>query len=131
VAWSNLSDIRQKKNIQDISLGLDFIKSLRAVEFKMKQGNDRTNFGFIAQDIEALLGTEYNVLGIGADEARTLSLRYTDFIAPMVKAMQEQQKVIEKQNDIINNLNTRVEQQNDAIQQMRKELAELKTAGSI
>lgn len=96
VAWSNLSDIRGKKDIQDINFGLDFINSLRPVEYKLKDGNDRKDFGFIAQDIEALLGTEYNVLGIGGDANRSLSLRYTDFIAPMVKAMQEQQQIIEE-----------------------------------
>ncbi len=113
VAWSNLSDIREKKDIQDISFGLGFVLSLRPVEFRMKQGNDRTDVGFIAQDIETLLGTGYNMLGIGNDRERTLSLRYTDFIAPMVKAIQEQQQVIEDQNN--------------ALQQMRKELDELKT----
>jgi len=96
VAWSNLSDLRSKKDARDISQGLEFIKSLRPVEFRMKDGNGRKDFGFIAQEVEALLGTGYNVLGIGADPERMLSLRYTDFIAPMVKAMQEQQKVIEE-----------------------------------
>ncbi len=42
------------------------------------------------------MGTDYNVLGVGADANRTLSLRYTDFIAPMVKVMQEQQAMIEE-----------------------------------
>jgi len=42
-----------------------------------------------------LLGTDYNILGIGGTAERKLSLRYTDFIAPMVKAMQEQQAEIE------------------------------------
>ncbi len=120
VAWSNLSDVREKKDIQNISLGLDFIKSLRPVEFRMKQGNDRTDFGFIAQDIETLLGTGYNILGIGGDEARTLSLRYTDFIAPMIKAMQEQQQIID-------NLNDEIARQNETIQRVQKELDELKT----
>jgi hypothetical protein len=95
VAWSNLSDVREKKDIEDIGYGLDFIRHLRPVQYRMKEGNDRIDFGFIAQDIEAVLGTEYNVLGIGGDRYRTLSLRYTDFIAPMVKAMQEQQDEIE------------------------------------
>ncbi len=91
VAWSNLSDIRAKTNIQDLDLGLDFVMALRPVSFTLKQGNGRTDLGFIAQDVETLLGDGYNVLGIGADKDRTLSLRYTDFIAPMVKAIQEQQ----------------------------------------
>lgn len=101
VAWSNLSDIRKKNSIKDLGYGLAFIKELRPVEFRLNNGNGRTDFGFIAQDIEALLGTDYNVLGIGGDADRTLSLRYTDFIAPMVKAMQEQQEMIESQNETI------------------------------
>jgi hypothetical protein len=113
------SDIRRKKDIQDLTVGLDFIKALRPVEFRLKSGNDRVDFGFIAQDIEALIGTEHNILGIGGDEARTLSLRYTDFIAPLVKAMQEQHEMIDKLNDL-------AASQQDDLQRMRQELAELK-----
>jgi len=58
VAWSNLSDIRTKKDIEEIGFGLDFIKTLRPVQFRMKYGNDRIDFGFIAQDIEALIGDD-------------------------------------------------------------------------
>ncbi len=94
VAWSNLSDMRTKKDIREIGLGLDFITSLRPVEFRMKEGDDRINLGFIAQDVEALLGNKYSVIGIGEDNDRILSLRYTDFIAPLVKAVQEQQTEI-------------------------------------
>ena len=97
VGWSNLSDMRAKSDIRDLDLGLDFVLALRPVSYRMKGGNGRTDMGFVAQDIEALLGDEYNVLGIGGDKDRTLSLRYTDFIAPMVKAIQEQQATIEAQ----------------------------------
>jgi hypothetical protein len=96
VPFTSPSDIRLKEDVREITRGLDFIKALRPVQFRMKSGNERIDFGFIAQDIEALLGTDYNVLGIGGDADRTLSLRYTDFIAPMVKAIQEQQGMIEQ-----------------------------------
>jgi hypothetical protein len=108
VAWSNLSDVREKKDINDIGYGLNFIKQLRPVQFRMKNGNDRIDYGFIAQDIEALLGTNYNVLGIGGDPDRMLSLRYTDFIAPMVKAMQEQQAQIDAQKAMIEELKAEI-----------------------
>ena len=49
------------------------------------------------QDVEGLLGTNYNVLGIGGTAERKLSLRYTDFIAPIVHALQEQQRLVEAQ----------------------------------
>ncbi len=91
VGWSNLSDARAKNDVRDLDLGLDFVMQLRPVSFTMKQGNGRTDMGFVAQDVEALVGDGYNVLGIGGDQDRTLSLRYTDLIAPMVKAIQEQQ----------------------------------------
>ena len=38
VGWSNLSDIRGKEDISDISMGLDFIRSLRPVEFSLNVG---------------------------------------------------------------------------------------------
>jgi len=94
VAFTNLSDRRTKKNITDLNTGLDFILKLRPVAYQMKQGDDKINYGFIAQDIEALVGSNNSILTIGGDKERTLGLRYTDFIAPMVKAMQEQQNMI-------------------------------------
>ena len=109
VAFTVGSDIRIKKDVEDIGCGLGFIKQLRPVQYRLKEGNDRIDFGFIAQDIELTLGTEYNILGIGGTEDRMLSLRYTDFIAPMVKAMQEQQDIIEKQQTMIETLTRRLE----------------------
>jgi trimeric autotransporter adhesin len=122
VPWSNLSDRRAKKDIRDITRGLDFIESLRPVQFRMKHGNGRTDFGFIAQDIEALLGDNYNILGIGGDAARTLSLRYTDFIPPMVKAMQQQQTIIEAQQEAIRKQNSRIAELEQLIAGMDKRL---------
>src|SRR5215831_5566380 len=103
VGWSALSDARTKKDTREISLGLDFVLRLRPVEYELKRGNGRTDMGFVAQDIEALLGESYNVLTVGDDSDRTLSLRYTDLIAPLVKAVQEQ-------NHIIQELRARVEE---------------------
>ena len=94
VAWSNLSDARHKSSIHDLDLGLDLILALHPVSFTVSGGDGRTDMGFLAQDVEALLGGTYGLLGIGSDPERTLSLRYTDLIAPLVKAVQEQQQEI-------------------------------------
>ena len=101
VGWSALSDIRAKTDVRDISLGLDFVLALRPVEYRLRSGNGKTDLGFVAQDIEALLGDGYNVLDIGGDPERTLSLRHTDLIAPLVKAIQEQQAQITEQSKTI------------------------------
>jgi septal ring factor EnvC (AmiA/AmiB activator) len=117
----NLSDKRVKKDIKDITLGLNFIKSLRPVQYKLKKGDDRTDFGFIAQEIESLVGDNYNILGIGIDADRTLSLRYTDFIAPMVKAMQEQQAIIEQQKTEIEKQKGEIAEQKSIIDKQRQD----------
>ena len=106
--WANFSDIRVKKDIRNITCGLELIKALRPVEFTMKNGNGNTDFGFIAQEVEALLGDKSNVLDVGGGEERMLSLRYTQLIAPMVKAMQEQQGVIEEQRAQLKTLEERL-----------------------
>ena len=95
VAWSPASDVRLKKEIKDSDLGIEFIKTLRPVSFRWKQGDNGVNYGFIAQEIEkALAGTEAGMVSTAGDEMQTKSLRYTDLIAPLVKAVQEQQQQI-------------------------------------
>ena len=91
---------------------------LRPLEYELKQGDGKTNFGFLAQDIETLVGTHNSILTIGADKDRTLGLRYTDFIAPIVKGMQEQQKKIEFQQK-------QAESQQKLILELQKTNAEL------
>jgi len=103
--WSSTSDIRAKEEIQDINYGLDFINALRPVQYKMKNGNGKTDFGFLAQDVQEILGADANIVSVMPDSLHMMALSYTGFIAPMVKAIQEQQQVI---------------------QQLRKELGELK-----
>lgn len=127
VSFSNSSDRRLKHNIKEIEYGLDFIKKLKPVSYKMKNLDDRQNWGFIAQDIEELVGTTNAVLTVGEDSLRTLSLRYTDFIAPMVKAMQEQQLEIEQlkaklkeKNEEVNSLETSVTAMKDELEEIKK-----------
>ncbi|MDD5342779.1 MAG: tail fiber domain-containing protein [Patescibacteria group bacterium] len=109
VAWSTDSDLRLKKDIQDSALGLSFINKLRPVQYSMINGNGKTDYGFIAQDIEKLVSPdEVNLVSIENDENQTRSLRYDDLIAPMVKAIQEQNQMIEKQQQEIDNLTNRL-----------------------
>ncbi|MBX2899835.1 MAG: tail fiber domain-containing protein [Cyclobacteriaceae bacterium] len=95
VAFTAASDKRLKQNIAALDKGLDFIMKLNPVSYRMKGSSDkRTNWGFIAQDVEALVGADNSIVTVGGDAEKTLGLRYTDFIAPMVKAIQEQEEQI-------------------------------------
>ena len=81
--------------MRELEQGLPLVLALRPVSYRYKGGNGRADMGFVAQDVEALLGDAYNVVDAGGDADRTLSLRYAEFIAPLVKAVQEQQAQIE------------------------------------
>lgn len=137
VAFTAASDRRLKKDIQDLNSGLDFIQKLRPVSYHMKNLSDeRINWGFIAQEVEELVGNENAILTVGGDEDRTLGLRYTDFVAPLVKAIQEQQKEIEDLKDQLLKSEKQVEalevsiqnlnDQNSKIASMSEELEKIK-----
>lgn len=114
VGFTAASDKRLKENISELSAGLEFIMKLKPVSYQMKNLADkRTNWGFIAQDIENLVGESNAILTVGGDEERTLGLRYTDFVAPLVKAVQEQQ--------------TEIDELKSLLQEYRSELESLKT----
>jgi len=110
------SDVNLKKDITNATLGLDFINALRPVEYKWKEGS-RKHQGFIAQEVKTVLDAQdaaadqamwgLNTIKEGTkivvpvedengipqktevDNEERQSLRYTELIAPLVKAVQE------------------------------------------
>jgi hypothetical protein len=105
---SSLSDRRDKTDIITISEGLDFLKQLKPVTFtwntrdKAKVGIKSA--GFIAQDLLAL--QKASLIGANLDlvsdeNPDKLEARYNNLLPVMVKAIQEQQKQIEEQNNKI------------------------------
>jgi hypothetical protein len=99
IAWSLISDRRAKSDIKDSPLGLDFIKTLRPVSYyKNNDENKKTEYGFIAQEVEEALinfGDKNNGV-VHIDPNGDYSLRYNDIIPLTVKAVQEQQELIEQ-----------------------------------
>ncbi|MBL0012793.1 MAG: tail fiber domain-containing protein [Flavobacterium sp.] len=99
VAWTLTSDKRWKDNIKDSSLGLNFLKTLRPVSYtRNNDKKQKTEYGFIAQDVDAALqkaGDTNNGI-ITKDDKGMLGVRYNDFISISVKAIQEQQQLIEE-----------------------------------
>ena len=116
-----VSDMRDKSNIADSNLGLDFIMQLQPKSWTANtrdflEPNDdskrtkgsRPHYGFVAQDVKQAmdsLGVDfagYCELVHAATPAHKervkdrLTLRYQEFIGPMVKAMQEQQAMIDE-----------------------------------
>ena len=119
--WSNVSDGRFKQNIREEVHGLDFILKLRPVVYNLNVeklnlalGIDETTddidrksiqeksaieqTGFIAQEVEEAakeLGYDFSGVDAPKNENDHYGLRYAEFVVPLVKAVQEQQEIIE------------------------------------
>ena len=100
------SDQNEKNTITDSDLGIDFIKRLTPKSY-IFNGKTRTHYGLIAQDVETVL-TDINKPTSGfagfiksdiseeqdGSEYR-YGLRYTEFVAPLIQAVKDQQAIIE------------------------------------
>lgn len=111
----NRSDLRDKAEVRDTVLGLDFINELRPVDYKWDMREDyrteitselselthdgthtrsRFHHGLIAQEVQDVIeasgvdfgGFQDHSIGGGDD---VLSIGYDELIAPMIKAIQE------------------------------------------
>ncbi|WP_347357516.1 tail fiber domain-containing protein [Bdellovibrio sp.] len=102
--WNNIyltnapnvsSDARLKKNVKDSDLGLGFINSLRPVSWTWKDENQGTteHYGVIAQEAELAIakakGGLSDVIVTHNKDSDSYSVRYTELIAPIIKAVQE------------------------------------------
>lgn len=68
--------------------------------------------GFLAQEVEAAakrVGYDFSAVTVPEDEGGTYGLAYSEFVVPLVKAVQEQQAQIEQQQQLIEQLRKEVE----------------------
>lgn len=113
--WTNGSDQKLKKDIDyNVSESFcDLIKNLKPVSYKyIDDKNEKLRFGFIAQDVQSALETVgYKDTGALVTAAKlntrdvddTLTLSYTDIVAPLVAMVQKMQTEIEELKGMINN----------------------------
>ena len=133
VGWTNFSDARVKKNIKENVPGLRFINLLKPVTYNYdlakeyallgradssnyaeKNDIEKINFtGFVAQQVDAAanqIGYDFS----GVDKSGKIwGLRYSEFVVPLVKAVQE-----------LSNDNEQLKMNNDA---MKSEIGNLKS----
>jgi hypothetical protein len=107
--WTRSSDVRLKKDIQDDTIGLDFINKIKPRTFKWKPSNevpkeltnhyneenqmvlDATMNGFIAQEVkEALDAVNAGVQGVWSEQSDgTQAISRELFISPLINAVKE------------------------------------------
>ena len=119
VGWSTYSDARVKTDIEEDVKGLDFITRLRPVTYHRDidiqaqlTGNvpvERTEnshdieqikfSGFLAQEVAQAAqssGYEFSGITFPGNDHELYTLRYETFVVPLVKAVQEQQAIIDE-----------------------------------
>jgi hypothetical protein len=89
------SSIRYKKDVEPIDIGLNFILGLNPVKYKLKE-DDIDQVGFIAEDFpdarlvsESMIDPQDKTKGFQRE-----GVLYGQIVAPLVKAIQEQQALI-------------------------------------
>jgi hypothetical protein len=93
-----ISDQRLKENVRDIDTGLDAIMALQPRRFDWKdgKGQDKKNVaGFIAQEFENVFPECVGLSKAGADGIEYKNINHETLIPTLVKAIQEQQAIIE------------------------------------
>ena len=91
---SSLSDIRDKTDIVNIPVGLEFLNSLRPVKFKWKRRepdatDGKVRAGFIAQELQAAQGENDFLDLVMDDNPNKLEAKQGNLIPVLVKAIQE------------------------------------------
>ncbi len=136
VGFSTYSDGRVKDDVQQNVHGLDFINSLRPVTYHynihrenemMFAGSNKpepkdyegkydieklTMSGFIAQEVESAanhVGYDFSGVVKPANANDLYSLRYSDFVVPLVKSVQELSQQNEELKALIEKLNKRID----------------------
>ena len=141
--WTNLSDGRFKNDIQENVKGLEFINELRPVSYyvdykslnkflgdELEADEAATTApskityqtGFIAQEVEATakkLGfNQFHGVDAPKNENDHYGLRYSEFVVPLVKSVQELSAKCEQQEASIDALKTMLAQQQAQIEQL-------------
>lgn len=128
VAWTITSDKRWKDQIRPLTYGLNMITQMQAVDYVRKNNEAQTReIGFIAQDVKALLEKlGYDDQGLLlTDDNGYMSLRYNDFIPVLVKAVQEQQVIIENMQTVIKKQVTGNEQLLNRVKNLEEKMKKL------
>lgn len=146
VSWTNLSDGRFKRNIKNDVQGLDFIMKLKPVTYnfdvkaidqylgihsdtvnwKTKYDKETIRYtGLIAQDVEQVaneIGYDFSGVDKPKNDSDYYGLRYSDFVMPLIKSIQEQQSQIDtlksENEELKEQLKLIIEQQKTLIKQI-------------
>jgi len=111
VAWTVVSDARDKTDFAPVPHGLDFVSKLKPTAYRYKinretvSGHGPVRYGFKAQDVLALEGDAPVI--VDAEDLEKLRFNDQSMIAVLVNALQELKSIVDAQAAEIAELKTR------------------------
>lgn len=90
-SWTTNSDARLKTNVQNLGYGLTSVLALLPKEYEYKVDEGKKCFGFIAQDVVNVIP---ELVDAPEDSNEMMGIEYQSLIPVLVKAIQEQQAII-------------------------------------
>ncbi len=118
-AVNSSSDERLKTDIRSLSYGIKEIMALRPVSYSWKSHPEQgTKLGLIAQEVRPFIK---EIVKEGDDADKMLSMSYTELIPVLIKAVQEQQKMIQELSSQVASANT----ENAELRKMKNDYVDL------
>jgi hypothetical protein len=92
ILYRSTSSLKYKTDVQDSTHGLAKVMSLRSVTYKDKKNGEKLFGGLIAEEVHKIGLTEFVQY---ADDGKPDALAYGNMISLCIKAIQEQQTIIQ------------------------------------
>jgi hypothetical protein len=114
------SDRRLKKDIKTLTYGLETVLKLNAVSYHWKNNTDqKLHLGFIAQEVDQIIPEIVSKSSLSDEDFEkqakkgelptdTYGMEYSSLIPVLVKAIQEQQAIIDQKTSAISSLEQRL-----------------------
>ncbi|MDW3648230.1 MAG: tail fiber domain-containing protein [Bacteroidia bacterium] len=117
-AYNQLSDIRVKRDIEELGSVLDNVLKLKPSTYfyKDNQASDERSIGFIAQEVEEI----FPQLVKQGEVYKQLS--YDDFAILAIKSIQEQQEIIDQQSQKLEQQQTQIDELSKLLQHLQSEV---------
>ncbi|MCX7696237.1 MAG: tail fiber domain-containing protein [Bacteroidales bacterium] len=115
------SDLNLKSHIYPIPYGLKDVLMLKPVAFEWKD-NHQHDIGLIAQDVMGVIPEVVRTFSKNSSDSSYYALDYAKLTSVIIKAMQEQQAMIEQQQKISEEQRTIINQQQKEIDLLKKQI---------
>jgi hypothetical protein len=110
-----------KKDIQQLKYGLPEVLSMKPVSYIMRDDKEgEIKLGLIAQDVLKLVP---EVVSNDGSKDNYLGMNYTELVPVLIKAIQDQQKIID---DLKSKLNQENKSTTSELDQLKAEIAQIK-----